>query len=225
VRLIVVTLMALLSSATPLHADEHPAYAGGGVTVSTWSGRESPELSASLRELNSTGATVAGVSAEAGVSVRRGLSLGAEVTIPGRHEWTQTSHYLVHPAQTKTRYRDATFSGVARLQRPSGMFRPGLVGGLDLVLQDSLERGAAGHVGPGGAITFDPLGEEHSNRAWTIGAAVGADASLAISDRVAIVPGARLHFIYREGVLGGSIGRLNVSGVVLRAGVSVRATF
>jgi hypothetical protein len=118
-----------------------------------------------------------------------------------------------------------TFTTLARLQQPTGAIRAGLVGGFELVLQDSLERGAAGHVGPGGAITFDPLGDERPIKGWTTGAVLGGDVMVAITERLAIVPEVRVHLILREGVLGASVGRNNVAGVVFRAGAGLRATF
>jgi hypothetical protein len=225
-RAYLVLVIVALPFAIPVRAEER-GYVGGGLTVSTWGPRESPERSASLRELNSTGATVPGVFAEAGIALRPAFVIGIEVGVPARrHEWTQTSHYVVSPGQTNTRYRDLTFAAVTRLQTPeTGVFRAGLVGGVELVLQDSLQRSARGHVGPNGQITFDPFGDQLRVTGWTTGAVIGGDASIAITERLAIVPEARLHLISREGVLASSIGRLNVAGVVFRAGVGVRARF
>ena len=222
---VVVAVLVLLSSSSAVHADDRRAYVGGGFMLSTWRGRESPELSASLRELNSTGATVPGVLLEGGKFLRPAIAVGGELVVPGRHEWMQVSHYLINPGQRQIRYRDVTLTAMARLQRPAGTIRAGLVGGFELVLQDSLQRGAGGHVGPGGEITFDPLGDERRITGWTTGAVLGGDALLAITERLAIVPEVRLHLILREGVLGSSVGRLNVAGVVIRAGVGLRATF
>jgi hypothetical protein len=91
---VVVAVLVLLSSSNAVHADDRRAYVGGGFMLSTWNGRESPELSASLRELNSTGATVPGVFVEGGKFLRPAIAVGGEMVLPGRHEWMQVSHYL-----------------------------------------------------------------------------------------------------------------------------------
>jgi hypothetical protein len=83
---IVLVALVLLSSSTGVYADDRRAYVGGGFMLSRWSGRESPELSASLRELNSTGATVPGVILEGGRFLRPTIAAGGEVVVPGRHE-------------------------------------------------------------------------------------------------------------------------------------------
>jgi hypothetical protein len=215
----------LLNFSSAIHAQDHRAYAGGGFMESMWGGRESPESSPSLTFARSTGAIVPGFFVEGGVALGPVLSVGGELCVPSRHEWTQGSDYVFGPFRRRIRYRDGTIAAVARLQTPAAKaVRAAFVGGFAFVHQSSIQRSDEGRLGPNGTIEYSRFGAEQKLAVWTGAAVLGGDVVMLATNRVSVVPQIRLSLIARDGIFT-DIGSLNVARVVFRAGVGVRVQF
>lgn len=164
------------------------------------------------------GGSSVGILAGLDVRVSRRVGVDAELSLPAFASDEQAATKYLH----KVRFRDTLLSGYVRFRlRPESTTGVHLLGGASLVFSNvqissaDLEFVPSMHYGPFGPYERWPYGERRFALSGGVDVPIGRG-------RVAVVPGVRLHYIFREEVMADQVGLGRWS---IRPCIGVRVAF
>ncbi len=230
--LVLFTLFLLTFGAAVARAQDARGWVGGAGLFSIQSSHR-PGLSPSLPRTGVDGSSFGAV-AELGWFVTPAVSIGVEISLPGRFTSVQETNYF-RSFRMENRYRDLVVSALVRAHAPRvGPFRFEVAAGPSIVQESSIQRRAdeTGPIFGNLPANFGPYGPESELTHKRFGVTMGTGLAIAVSPRVSIVPEMRVHWIPRakDGYDSSTDSfddtwYLGLSPWVYRPAISVRATF
>lgn len=205
-----------LMSSTPAQAqtDVPRGHVGAGFALAI-----QPEGPTDGHYLNDS--TLRGVSAGihllAGVRVISRVSADIEVTITAPISGEQVRYVGAGYTHDTVEHRETIVSAIGRWSAGSQRWRLEPVGGVSWVLTDTQSKGQLVPFNPSDPAEAHELSEGGTHTALT----TGVDVPCLVSDRVAVVPFFRVHWVKRPGIPEGDVRGL--SSVVYRTGLLVSA--
>ena len=217
-------LSIVISIPAVCSAQDGQTYVGAFVMVSTQDSHR--QGSAPSLPTSGAGGTAIGATFEVGRMLAPRVAVGAELSLPSRFTALQETDYI-RVFQQESRHRDLALSGIVReVAVATARVKVGAVEGIGLVQESTLQRRRDQATAlPTFPPVLGPFSDEYSFSRQTLGLLVGGDAEISLTTHVALVPGIRVHFVWRSDDPSEPGWALGLSSVLLRAAIGVRSTF